>query len=59
MSANDKRFEVIFEQKSFGESTRILRDAETGVCYLHQWSGTGGGLTPLLNADGTPVVKND
>lgn len=59
MSTNDKRFEIIFEQKSFAEATRILRDTETGVCYLYQWSGAGGGLTPLLNADGTPVVQND
>lgn len=57
MSKDEKRFVVDFEQKSFSEVTRILRDTETGVCYLFQWSGTGGGLTALLNADGTPVVK--
>lgn len=56
MSQENKRFDVVFEQKSFSEVTRILRDRETGVCYLFQWSGTGGGLTALLNTDGTPVI---
>ena len=34
----------------------IYVDRETGVNYLFAQSGYAGGLTPLLNADGTPVV---
>ncbi|MCI9887418.1 xylan 1,4-beta-xylosidase [Micrococcales bacterium 31B] len=44
------------QNHSFGERTRILRDRETGVNYVYHWAGTAGGLTTLLNADGTPVV---
>lgn len=43
-----------------GEGTlavnEIWVDRETGVNYLFHASGYAGGLTPLLNADGTPVV---
>ena len=35
---------------------RFLVDTETGVNYLWHAEGYGGGLTPLLNADGTPAV---
>ena len=55
----EKRFEVVYEDKSLVESTRILRDRETGVCYLYQWSGFGGGLTVLVDKDGKPVVMTD
>ena len=34
----------------------ILVDKKTGVNYLFVQSGYAGGLTPLLNADGRPVV---
>ena len=34
----------------------ILVDRETGVNYLFVQSGYAGGLTPLLNRDGTPVI---
>lgn len=56
MSSNEKRFEVIYEQKSFAESTRILVDRTTRVCYLLTWSGAAGGITVLLDADGKPVL---
>ena len=53
----EKRFSVILsESPSFGESTRILVDKKTGVNYLYVSSGYGGGVTPLLNRDGTPVI---
>ena len=35
----------------------IYVDRETGVNYLFSASGYAGGLTPLLNRDGTPVVS--
>lgn len=39
-----------------GPATYVLVDKETGVNYLYAQSGYSGGLTPLLNRDGTPVV---
>ena len=39
-------------------ATYILVDKETGVNYLYAQSGYAGGLTPLLNRDGTPVVTS-
>ena len=36
--------------------SEIWVDRETGVNYLFHASGNSGGLTPLLNRDGTPVV---
>ena len=37
-------------------SEQILVDRETGVNYLFVQSGYAGGLTVLLNRDGTPVI---
>ena len=34
----------------------IWVDKQTGVNYLFHASGYAGGLTPLLNRDGTPVI---
>ena len=56
MTQKDDRFEIIHEDKKTGEFTRILRDTVTGVCYLHTWVTNGGGLTVLVNQDGSPVV---
>ena len=54
----DKRFEVIYQQGSaLTEMTLILRDKETGTEYLFVQSGYAGGLTPLLDADGKPIVR--
>lgn len=54
----DKRFEVIYKQGSgLGAYFRILRDRETGVEYLFMGEGYAGGLTPLLDASGRPVVS--
>ena len=50
----EKRFEKVYSQEM--GSVTILVDKQTGVNYLFAQSGYAGGLTPLLNADGTPVV---
>lgn len=52
------RFEVIHKElHSAGLEKRIIYvDKETGVNYLFVQIGYGGGLTPLLDADGKPVV---
>lgn len=51
----DKRFIKIYSEGAFG-SNEIWVDKETGVNYLFHAAGYAGGLTPLLNRDGTPVV---
>lgn len=56
---NKKRFEVIYSQGSFLGKIQILRDRETGVAYMNISEGYGGGLCPLLNADGSPMVYTD
>lgn len=52
--SKDKRFEKIYSQ-DLG-STEIWVDKETGVNYLFHASGYAGGLTPLLDKDGKPVI---
>ena len=56
---DDKRFEVSHTEGSamMTERTLILRDRETGTEYLFVQSGYAGGLTPLLGADGKPIVR--
>ena len=51
----EKRFIKVYDDGAFG-SNEIWVDKETGVNYLFHASGYAGGLTPLLKADGTPVV---
>lgn len=52
------RFEVLYKEvHAAGLQKRIVYiDRETGVNYLYVQVGYGAGLTPLLNADGKPVV---
>ena len=51
----EKRFIKIYDDGAFG-SNEIWVDTQTGVNYLFHASGYAGGLTPLLNRDGTPVI---
>lgn len=50
-----KRFVKIYSQGTI-DVTEIFVDRKTGVNYIFRASGNAGGLTPLLNRDGTPVV---
>ncbi len=52
---NSKRFKKVYSQGSL-VSTEIWVDTETGVNYLFHSSGYSGGLTPLLDRDGKPIV---
>lgn len=52
--AKEKRF-VKTHSESMG-SIEILVDTKTGVNYLYKSSGYSGGLTPLLDAEGKPIV---
>ena len=44
------------EMVSIMTETVVIVDKETGVNYLYVGRGYGGGLTPLLDADGNLVV---
>ena len=37
----------------------VIIDKETGVNYLFVCRGYGGGLTPLLDAEGKPIITKD
>ena len=52
----DKRFIIKEQQGGFTIGAYVLVDKQTGVNYLFHVGGYGGGLTPLLNRDGTPVI---
>ena len=47
------------EGVSFATDAIVIVDKETGVNYLYVHHGYGGGLTPLIDADGKPVVTKD
>ena len=51
-----KRFEKTFTQAAFAETMEIWVDRETGVNYLYHAAGNSGGLTPLLDREGKPVI---
>lgn len=52
----EQRFVKIYSQGTL-EGSEIWVDRETGVNYLYHFSGYTGGLTPLLGADGKPIVS--
>lgn len=56
--ADEKRFQLVYAQRGFqNPEMKIFVDRQTGVNYLVTMNGTASsGVTPLLNADGTPVV---
>lgn len=53
--AKEKRFEKVYSQ-DLG-SMQIYVDKETGVNYLFVSYGNAGGLTPLLDREGKPVIS--
>ena len=56
MARKEKRFIKTYSQDMGG--VLIYVDRQTGVNYLYIGNGYGGGLTPLLNRDGTPVITS-
>lgn len=52
-----ERFEKVYSQGAVN-ITEIWVDKETGVNYLFHASGYSGGMTPLLDAEGKPVVTS-
>lgn len=55
----DKRFEIVYQERCFTGEKTIYVDKETGAHYLFVSSGYGGGLTPLLDAEGKPIVTKE
>jgi len=57
MAKEDKRFIKTYTQGGMLDNLmQIWVDKKTGVNYLYSASGYNGGITPLLNRDGTPVI---
>ena len=56
MAKKDNRFVRTHKESTMQGSTEIWVDKATGVNYLYHAAGYSGGLTPLLNRDGTPVI---
>ena len=56
--SGEDRFEVAYRQGHSLSLNRqiVLVDRETGVNYLFMQNGYAGGMTPLLDADGKPIV---
>ena len=52
----DDRFQKVHEE-GFVNVTEIWVDKQTGVNYLFHASGNAGGLTPLLDRYGNPVIS--
>ena len=54
------RFDIQ-ERENLGllTETSIIVDKETGVNYLYVCCGYGGGLTPLLDENGKPIITKD
>ena len=56
-SKDNDRFVKTYTQGTL-ESIEIWVDSLTGVNYLFRQNGYAGGLTPLLDSDGKPVITS-
>lgn len=56
MKKND-RFEAVYSQGTLNVM-EIWIDKATGVNYLYHQSGNAGGLTPLLDREGKPIISS-
>ena len=54
--SKEKRFKKILSE-GLGVN-EIWVDTKTGVNYLYHSGGYGGGLTPLLDSNGKPIVSS-
>lgn len=54
--AKEQRFEKVYSQGAI-TVMEIWVDKETGVNYLYHASGNSGGMTPLLDREGKPVIS--
>ena len=56
MGKEKDRFEKVYSQGAMNVM-EIWVDKETGVNYVFHASGYAGGMTPLLDRDGKPVIS--
>ena len=54
--AKNERFLKLYSQGTMNV-TEIWLDKETGVNYVFHASGYSGGMTPLLDREGKPVIS--
>ena len=47
---------VLISEAKKNANTEIWVDSETGVNYIYHSSGYSGGLTPLIDREGKPVI---
>lgn len=55
MEKKEKRFVKTYSQGTM-DVIEILVDRETGVNYLFRANGYAGGMTPLLDREGKPII---
>ena len=55
MSKANERFMKTYSQGTMNV-TEIWGDKETGVNYMYHAAGYSGGLTPLLDREGRPII---
>jgi hypothetical protein len=54
--SKEKRFTIVYNQ-GFASGFKVIKDTKTGVMYLFYNDGSySGGLTPLLDSNGKPVI---
>lgn len=58
MKKNQKRF-VWLESEGIIKGSTVIVDTNTGVNYLFVKEGYAGGLTPLLDENGNPIVTKN
>ena len=56
MAKKEERFVKVYSENLGSEF--ILVDKKTGVNYLFVQSGYAGGLTPLLDREGKPIITS-
>jgi hypothetical protein len=56
MEKQEKRFQRVYKQGAM-TVIEIWVDTETGVNYVFRQSGYAGGMTPLLDREGKPVIS--
>lgn len=54
--AKKERFEKVYSQGTVNVM-EIWVDKETGVNYMFHASGYSGGMTPLLDREGRPIIS--
>ena len=50
------RFVKVLEESGIITSSEVWVDTQTGVQYLYHASGSSGGLTVLVDAEGKPLL---